>query len=68
MNIGLVKETKVKLILTDASGKMVSIMEDQLIAGKNQIEIPVKHLASGLYQVSLIFDGGYKSLKINVLK
>jgi hypothetical protein len=68
LSIGLVKDTQVKLILTDASGKVVSVMEDQFTAGKNHIDLPVKQLAAGLYQISLFFDGGYKSLKINVIR
>ncbi|MEY3343270.1 MAG: hypothetical protein RL090_954, partial [Bacteroidota bacterium] len=68
LNIGLVKATQAKLILTDATGKVVSVLEDQFTAGKNQVDLPVKHLASGLYQVSILIDGGYKSLKINVVK
>ncbi|MGR6086633.1 MAG: T9SS type A sorting domain-containing protein [Arcticibacter sp.] len=68
LSIGLVKDTQVKLILTDASGKIVSVMEDQFTAGKNHIDLPVKQLAAGLYQISLFFDGGYKSLKINVIR
>ncbi|MFM7054992.1 MAG: T9SS type A sorting domain-containing protein [Bacteroidota bacterium] len=68
LNIGIVNDMQAKLILTDASGKVVSVLEDQFSAGNNQVELPVRQLAAGLYQVSLFYDGGYKSLKINILK
>jgi Zn-dependent metalloprotease len=68
MQIGMVRNEQVQLRLFDASGKLVSERNELLDAGSNVIQLPVKDLAAGLYQITLGYDGGFKSLKINVIK
>ena len=68
VQIGMVRDEKVQLRLFDASGKLISERNDLMAAGTNVIQLSVKDLAAGLYQLALSYDGGFKSLKINVIK
>jgi len=68
LKIGLIEKQDVVIRLTDASGKTISEKSETMEAGNHYIEMPVKHLAAGLYKVSLQYPSGFKSLKISVVR
>lgn len=68
LNLGLSERQDITLRILDASGRTVSKRSDSFESGSHQIQIPVKHLAAGLYQISIQYPSGFKSLKINVIR
>lgn len=68
LQIGMVREETIQIRLIDAAGKVVSLKNEVLAAGSNVIQWSVKDLSAGLYQIALSYEGGFKSLKVNVIK
>jgi Secretion system C-terminal sorting domain len=67
LNITAAEPLKIEVVVSDMAGRVVSRQTNNLISGFNAIEVNVNSLASGMYQVMGIIDGG-RSRTLNFLK
>ena len=61
LNMTSAQKGRLQIIITDANGKVVKTSTTTLIAGSNQINLPVGTLAAGVYQVTGVTDDGTKT-------
>lgn len=60
--------SKIKVVLSDASGKIVAQKDIFSIVGENNCQIFVPNLAKGVYFVKIISDGGNESAIYKLMK
>lgn len=53
--------------ITDQTGRLLLSSQNSFMAGKNDLQLPVNKLASGMYQLQLIGKNGSKTIKFSVL-
>ena len=53
--------------ITDQTGRLLLTSQNSFMAGKNDLQLPVNKLASGMYQLQLLGKNGSKTIKFSVL-
>jgi hypothetical protein len=52
LNVTTAQKTKIELVVTDITGKLIQKSNNQLVQGSNQIEMNFEKIASGTYQIT----------------
>jgi hypothetical protein len=69
INFSLEKSVNVKVIITDAIGRTISVTENKgMESGKHRLTIDVSRFVSGVYNVTLQTDNGNISGRLSVMK